>query len=149
MRLAGQSRLGPVATALATMLALVVGLHAGVTHARDEPKQVRKKAPIVRIPAAKAKIVPQGKTATGNPTGVPKRERAVTTDRTLGPTRTKETKTKETRTKETRTKEKEHESERRKTAKPDSKRKEPRKTREGKALDGKTSSKSTKSALSK
>src|SRR6185295_14514749 len=96
MRLAGKSRLWPVATALATMLALVVGLYSGVTHARDEPKQVRKKAPIVRVPAAKAKIVPQGKTATGTP----KRERAATTDRTLGPTRTKETRTKETRTKE-------------------------------------------------
>jgi subtilisin family serine protease len=139
MRLAGRlSKRGiwPVATALATMLALIVGLHSGVTHARDEPKQTRKKAPIVRTPAAKAKIVPQGKTATGTP----KRERAATTDRTLGPTKTTATKTKE----------KEHDGERRKTAKTDSKSKEPRKTREGKALDSKPSTKAnTKSALTK
>jgi subtilisin family serine protease len=137
MRLAGKSGIWPVATALATMLAIVVGLHADVTHARDEPKEHRKKAPIVRTPAAKAKILPQGKTAIG----APKRERATTTDRTLGPAKTKETKTRETRTKE-----KEHDSERRKTAKTDSRSKEPRKTRDGKALDSKAG---TKSALTK
>lgn len=145
MRFAGKSGIWPVATALATMLAIVVGLHADVTHARDEPKEHRKKAPIVRAPAAKAKI-PQGKTATG----APKRERATTTDRTLGPAKAKETRTKETRTKETRTKEKERDSERRKTAKTDSRSKEPRKTRDSKALDSKAGTKSnTTSALTK
>src|SRR5437868_15315927 len=110
MQLAGKSRLWPVATALATMLAIVVGLHADVTHARDEPKEHRKKAP-VRVPAAKAKIVPHGKIAT--PTLRPKRDGAITpAARALGPTKTKE-----------------HDTARRKTAKTDSKVKEPRKTR--------------------
>jgi subtilisin family serine protease len=115
MRLADRvSRRGvwPVATALATMLAVVAGLHSDVTHARDDPKDHRKKAPIVRTPAGKAKIVPPGKSATGNPTLGPKREGA----KALGPTRTKEHQT------------------RSKSANTDSKTKEPRK-----GLDRKTS----------
>jgi subtilisin family serine protease len=130
MRQAGETVKGwPVATALATLLAILAGLHSGITHARDDPKESRKKPAVVRTPAAKAqKLVPHGRTATGNPALERKRE-GVTTPRTLGPAKSKE-----------------HDTTRARTAKTDSKAKEPRK-----ALDTKGSTKAlgTKSALTK
>src|ERR1043166_1378548 len=117
--------LWPVAMALATVLAVVAGLHSDASYARDDQKDLRKKAPIVRTPAAKApKLAPHGKTATGRPTLGPKREGA----RALGPTKAKEPET------------------HRKSAKTESKSKEPRK-----GLDSKAGTKSanTKSALTK
>jgi subtilisin family serine protease len=101
MRLAGnrlRRGIWPAATALATMLAVVAGLHSDASYARDDQKDQRKKAPIVR------KLVPQ-KNKTAIPKLGPKREGPATAARTLDAPKTKESRTKESRTKETKTKE--------------------------------------------
>jgi len=142
MRLVGKmARRGvwPVATAIATMLALVAGLSSSATYARDDQKEPRKKAPIVRTPAAKAqKLVPQGKTATGKPTLGPRREGATNPSaRMLDATKTKT---------------KEHDTERRRSASGDPKTKTRATKGERKSRDdSKASTKSlgTKSALTK
>jgi subtilisin family serine protease len=103
----------PVATAFATMLAIVAGLHSDATYARDDQNNPRKKAPIVR------KVVPQ-KSKTATPKAGPKREGPSTAARMLGPAKNNETKTKE------------HDTERRKSAKTEPKSKSETKTREGK-----------------
>ena len=144
MRLPGKSKIWPVATALATVLALVAGLATGPGYARDQPKEYRKKAPVVRAPLAKPpRIVAPVKT--NNPTQTPKRDGTATTERGLtkrdGAATTeralKQTKEHEPRTKSANTDPKAN------TKGDTNKRRETRDTRERKGPDTKANTKST------
>jgi subtilisin family serine protease len=138
----------PVATAFAALIVLIAGLHTDATYARDDEKNPRKKAPIVRVPKA-PKLVPLNKTAV--PKLGPKREGPTTAARTLDSTKVKETKTKEHERKSASTEPKGKEL-RTKSAKTDSKTKETRtkETKETrKSLEAKSKSGLTKSALTK